>query len=532
MGEAAFACAPSPKRRKPRDEWAKDFSDAEIRRALERLELTAREHMLLERLCGLSLQEGYAWLNQDDLAALVRCSVRTLHDTTKSLRERGLLETTLSREGLSYRPQWEAIGLEGLGSERERSGQRPAKSADPDRQNLPMPPYRSRIGSRNSENSSRRHTERSPASAAAPVRSPAAASSPLALREQRPIEAPAPRASHPASRHEPTFLAAFAAELPAEPALTLVPLTPTEVAGADLELEAYRANRSAEWGAVRPHRAPEEPHQALEDEPVALAAALALPMPEGASSGALDVPIPIRLGRVASPPVAVVAAPDQLAQVLEKFGVEARDDVLDVLRSWPARRNPQAAADALSRLLAMDPLEIQTSAGACFRNYLRLACAGQLRLAKTHPRGGTRMQRLERARDDAAQRGDLETANAIKERMFEEGQRAREQVAALRQLVPHPAQTPMQPVAFAAPTPIRRLAAPVKALPARTDPTETLRADAEALRARLSLRYGPTPLERAKLARELAEIETKLAACEPRTLEESPHVQQGPQTRS
>jgi hypothetical protein len=141
------------------------------------------------------------------------------------------------------------------------------------------------------------------------------------------------------------------------------------------------------------------------------------------------------------------------------------------------------------------------------------------------------MQRLERARDDAAQRGDLETANAIKERMFEEGQRAREQVAALRQLVPHHAPTPMPPVALAAPTLIRRLAAPVKALPARTDPAEALRADAEAVRARLSLRYGPTTLERAKLARELAEIETKLAACEPRTLEESPHVQQDPQAR-
>ena len=41
MGEAAIALAPFPKWRKPRDEWAKKYTDAEIRRALEGQELTA-----------------------------------------------------------------------------------------------------------------------------------------------------------------------------------------------------------------------------------------------------------------------------------------------------------------------------------------------------------------------------------------------------------------------------------------------------------------------------------------------------------
>jgi hypothetical protein len=93
MGEAALTLerpedAPSRPRsstRKPKEEWAKDFTDAEIRRALERLDLTMREHMLLERLCGLSLQEGYAWPHQDELARLVRCSVRTPYETTTRL---------------------------------------------------------------------------------------------------------------------------------------------------------------------------------------------------------------------------------------------------------------------------------------------------------------------------------------------------------------------------------------------------------------------------------------------------------------
>jgi hypothetical protein len=527
MGEAAFALPPSPKRRKPRDEWAKDFSDAEIRRALERLDLTAREHMLLERLCILSLQEGYAFMGQEKLAALLRCSERTLRATTRRLCKRGLLRASLFREGLSYLPQWEAIGLEGPDSERERSGQRPAKSADPDRQNLPMPPYRSRMGSRRSESSSRRHPERSPASACAPSTPAVAAAAPLAFREERPTAVPVPSALQPAAVPAPASLAPLDAEPSPEPVLTLVPLSPEQAAEADRELEAFRADRSTEWGAIHAPAAPQAPPEAPEASPTTETASLARQAPEEAPTRTQDVLIPTRLGRVAAPPVVVVAPPDQLAQVLEKFGVEARDDVLEVLRSWPARRHPRAASDALDRLLEMDPGAIQTSAGACFRTYLRLACSDQLRLAKTHPRGGTRMQRLERARDDAAQRGDFETANALKERMFEEGQRAREQVVALRQLVPHPAPTATPPVSFAAPPPIRRLAAPVKALPAPTDPTEALRADAEALRARLSLRYGPTPLERAKLERELAEIETKLAACEPRTLEESPHAQQG-----
>ena len=50
MGEAAFAYPPTPSGEKPREGRAKDFSDAAIRRALERLDLNAREQLLLERL--------------------------------------------------------------------------------------------------------------------------------------------------------------------------------------------------------------------------------------------------------------------------------------------------------------------------------------------------------------------------------------------------------------------------------------------------------------------------------------------------
>lgn len=224
MGEAAIALAPFPKGRKPREAWAKRFTDAEIRRALERQELTAREHMLLERLCGLSLQEGYAWINRDDLAALVRCSVRTLYETTRSLCERGLLETTLTLKGLRYFPQWEAIGL-------ERSGQESASSADPDRQVLPM---LRRSTTRSKNKSSSRHEPSSP--------------NPEAALLEEEWACPAPAGAALQVGHAP--VEAIEVDLP------LQSLTAAEMAEADRELASFRALRSCPTALVSSEPAP------------------------------------------------------------------------------------------------------------------------------------------------------------------------------------------------------------------------------------------------------------------------------------
>lgn len=113
-------------------------SDADIRRALEQHELTATEHLLLQYVCALSLQEGYCWASQEHLAKLARCCVRTLRDVVAALCGRGLLETTRSREGLRYLPQWAALGL-AIDPLRTRK-RRPASPAVPDRQSLPVLP--------------------------------------------------------------------------------------------------------------------------------------------------------------------------------------------------------------------------------------------------------------------------------------------------------------------------------------------------------------------------------------------------------
>lgn len=544
MGEAALKLAPLPKRRKPKEEWAKNFTDAEVRRALERHELTAREQMQLERLCSLSLQEGYAFIGQVELARLLRCSVRTLNAVTKRLCTRGMLETTLLRDGLRYRPLWEAIGLEGPDSERERSGQRSANPADPDRQILPMHPYGSRIGSRNSEKNSSRATPAPHRTNAPSAEETAAALSPSALQREmsrsvlQPPRAPSQLQSnrHPspdASSASSARQSAATATSPDAPPLAERLLSAEEAEAADRELEACRDTLAAEIAARAETMSP-----APRDVPaLSLVAETPDEDDEGPSSEiTITVPPVVLLGRVPPPTVAVVAAPDQLAQVLERFGPEAHADSVEVLRSWPARQNPEAAMDALTRLLEMDPGDIQKSAGACLRSYLRLACRGQLRLAKTHPRGGTTLHRLERQRDAAAQRGDFDAANATKEKMVALAQRAKEQVAALRQLAPSP------DFAVHALTPathdnVRRL--PERAareaprmLPRSTTPSREQIANA--IRAQLMLRYL-TPGQRHKLERELAEVEGTFPALPapestPATTEE-PHAQQGQQAR-
>jgi hypothetical protein len=542
MGEAAFALPASPKRKKPREEWAKDFTDAEIRRALERHDLDAREHMLLERLCGLSLQQGYAWLNQDDLAALVRCSVRTLYDTTTRLCKRGLLETTLTLRGLHYFPQWSAIGL-------ERDGQRSAKSADPDRQNLPMLLRSRNSGSRNSENSSRRSSTR-PALSPSALSEAAAASSSSALhpgahqkRPSRTFKASSePRVGGPflgASERSPAPQATAGAPLQHASKPAAVPkltgprlLSVEEAEEADRELAACRDTLAAELATV-----------AVADPAAGSSDCQAITLVDASSQlelgdedefdTAIVIPPLAPLGRV-PPPAAAIVAPDRLGQVLEKFGPEAHADALEVLGSWPARQNPDAAMDALTRLLELDPSEIQKSAGACFRSYLRLACAGQLRLAKTHPRGGTLLHRLERERDAAAQRRDFDAANAIKEKMFSVGQHVQEQVAALRQLEPtsRAFSVSTQPACKVLRLPESAPRKAPRCLPPPPAPSQERVADA--LRAQLMLRYL-TPGQRAKLEQELAEVEAAMAASSSpesiSTTTEEPHAQQGQQAR-
>jgi hypothetical protein len=173
----------------------KDFTDAEIRRALERLDLTHREEPALVRLIGLSLEKGYVWKNKEDLARLLRCSVRTLLNTLKRLCARGLLKTTKSWCTV-YIPQWEAIGLEGPGSERELLRQRSAKTAEQDRQKLHALPYdqeeRSEREEREGDQAEPDHPERSTTrKAAAPgAPAPARTGERAGLRQTKPAAAP------------------------------------------------------------------------------------------------------------------------------------------------------------------------------------------------------------------------------------------------------------------------------------------------------------------------------------------------------
>lgn len=216
MGEAAFALEELdrshlrfPNGRKPRSEWVKGFTDAEISFALQRLELTAREHMLLERLCKLSLQEGFAWPGQDELKRLVRSCENTLRATTRRLCERGLLQTTLIREGLRYFPQWDVIGL-------ESSALRTAKPAVQEPQNLRMHPLTTK-GSKTKSSSREAPIEPPSFESAAAFDDEAESCSKTAWTAYQFVD------------DDPSWQV----------------LSETEMAEADRELEAYRANSSA-----------------------------------------------------------------------------------------------------------------------------------------------------------------------------------------------------------------------------------------------------------------------------------------------
>lgn len=111
------------------------LTDAAIRRALERMpDLSSLEEQLLFRVCCLSLQRGFAWIGQAQLAELLRYSERAVRDATKRMCERGLLVTVRLRDGLRYFPQWQELDL----SPSVVPFDRPAKTAGSDRQILPM----------------------------------------------------------------------------------------------------------------------------------------------------------------------------------------------------------------------------------------------------------------------------------------------------------------------------------------------------------------------------------------------------------
>ena len=106
----------------------RSLTDAEIRSALEaQPDLCLLEEQLLFRLCCLSLLRGYAWIGQVRLAALLRCSERRLRDAIRTVCDRGLLVTVRGTAGLTYLPQWQALGLDP-----------PEPGAGRDRHDLPM----------------------------------------------------------------------------------------------------------------------------------------------------------------------------------------------------------------------------------------------------------------------------------------------------------------------------------------------------------------------------------------------------------
>lgn len=129
---------------------------------------------------------------------------------------------------------------------------------------------------------------------------------------------------------------------------------------------------------------------------------------------------------------AVKVSATQLGEVLERFGPTAARDVRDVLGSWEAVKHPDAARDALLRLAQTDPREVEIP-GAYFRALLRRAIRGELRLGKSHPRGGEVMDALARKLNDAVTGvAEEQEPRAIREVMFQLGQAITSEVSELK----------------------------------------------------------------------------------------------------
>lgn len=117
----------------------RSLNDAEIRTALEALpELTLAQEQCLFRLCCLSLQYGYAWISQESLAPLLRCSTRSLRDDIALLRARSLLKTERTARGLRYFPVWHTLGLEAPTPRAAARERPPEVAAARDRNPVPM----------------------------------------------------------------------------------------------------------------------------------------------------------------------------------------------------------------------------------------------------------------------------------------------------------------------------------------------------------------------------------------------------------
>jgi hypothetical protein len=78
-----------------------------------------------------------------------------------------------------------------------------------------------------------------------------------------------------------------------------------------------------------------------------------------------------------SPAKPAAPEPPELGAVHDRFGPQAARDVRDVLRT-EAAEHPELGSAALQRLLHMQPSEIRTTPGACFRGFVRLALEGRL----------------------------------------------------------------------------------------------------------------------------------------------------------
>lgn len=85
------------------------FNDEELRRACSLHGLKLPTQVLLAELCRMSIAGD--WSRQQALSERIASSERSVRTYIRVLCRAGLLKVRLTRGGLEYAPQWEAIGL-------------------------------------------------------------------------------------------------------------------------------------------------------------------------------------------------------------------------------------------------------------------------------------------------------------------------------------------------------------------------------------------------------------------------------------
>jgi hypothetical protein len=268
-------------------------------------------------------------------------------------------------------------------------------------------------------------------------------------------------------------------------------------------------------------------------EPAALEVVLAEHEPPEAPEGVKEAGTALALA-----PDSVAVPPALLAGVLREHGPDAARDVLEVMRRAEARANPRAALGAVVMLAQKPRSKVQAPRALCLY-FLRGLADGTITPPRSDGSGFGAMRRLQDKREEAEQDGRLDEAGRLREiahrstvalkaaadrlELQDPTHQLIERIAeSCRDAAPPKLPAPA-PRALPAPQAPKLPAPATLALPPVTGRTRALvvpqapnlRMLADSIRARLAMRYGPNPGERAKLDKELAEVEAQLASQTP-----------------